>query len=85
MYVFSHVSPCHLPCTAFSKKLLNKRTFKFNCHERIRQSIGNVKYRASRYLTLFTSPVTPNGNKQIGCNGTKYAKVYFMRTTPTTP
>ena len=46
---------------------------------------NNVKYRASRYLTLFTSPVTPNGNKQIGCNSTKYAKVYFMRTTPTTP
>ena len=35
------------------KKLLNKRTFKFNCPERIRQSMRKVKYRASRYLTLF--------------------------------
>ena len=37
-----------------AKKLLNKRTFKFNCRERIRQSIRKVKCRASRYLTLFT-------------------------------
>ena len=36
------------------KKLLNKRTFKFNCRERIRQSIRKVKCRASRYSTLFT-------------------------------
>ena len=34
-----------------AKKLLNKRTFKFNCRERIRQSIRKVKYHASRYLT----------------------------------
>ena len=37
-----------------AKKLLNKRTFKFNCRERIRQSIRKVKCRASRYLTLFS-------------------------------
>ena len=41
MHVFSHVSPCHLHCTVMLmlKNLLNKRTFKFNCRERIRQSI----------------------------------------------
>ena len=56
MHVFSHVSPCHLHCTALLtfKKLLYKRTFKFNCREKIRQSIRKVKYRASRYLTLFS-------------------------------
>ena len=56
MHVFSHVSPCHLHCTVMLmlKKLLNKRTFKFNCRERIRQSIRKVKYHASRYLTLFS-------------------------------
>ena len=36
------------------KKDLNKRTFNFNCRERIRQSIRKVKCRASRYLTLFS-------------------------------
>ena len=36
------------------KKLLNKRTFNFNCRERIRQSIRKVKCCASRYLTLFS-------------------------------
>ena len=36
------------------KKLLNKRTFKFICRERTRQSIRKVKYHANRYLTLFS-------------------------------
>ena len=55
VYVF-RVSPCHLHCTVMLmlKKLLNKRTFNFNCRERIRQSIRKVKCRASRYLTLFS-------------------------------
>ena len=43
-----------LYCYVSAKKLLNKRIFKFNCRERIRQSIRKVKYRASRYLTLFS-------------------------------
>ena len=56
MHVFFRVSPCHLHCTVMLmlKKLLNKRTFKFNCRERIRQSKRKVKCRASRYLTLFS-------------------------------
>ena len=29
-------------------------TFNLNCRERIRQSIRKIKYRASRYLTLFS-------------------------------
>ena len=43
-----------LYCYVNAKKLLNKRTFEFNCRERIRQSIRKVKYHASRYLTLFS-------------------------------
>ena len=56
MHVFSHVSPCHLHCTVMLmlKTLLYKRTFKFTCLERIRQSIRKVRYRASRYLSLFS-------------------------------
>ena len=56
IHVFFRVSPCHLHCTVMLmlKKLLNKRTFKFNCRERIRQSKRKVKCRASRYLTLFS-------------------------------
>ena len=60
VHVFSHVSPCHLHCTVMLmlKNLLNKRTFKFNCRERIRQSIRKVKYHASRYLALFSCKKT---------------------------
>ena len=56
MHVFSHVSPCHLHCIVMLmlKKLLNKRTFKFNSRERTRQSMRKVKYHASQYLTLFS-------------------------------
>ena len=56
MHAFSRVSPSHLHCTVklMLKKLFHKRTFEFNCRERIRQSIRKVKYRASRYLTLFS-------------------------------
>ena len=56
MHVFSHVSPCHLHCTVMlmQKTPLYKRTFKFTCLERIRQSIRKIRYRASRYLTLFS-------------------------------
>ena len=36
------------------KKLLSKTTFKFNRRERICQSIRKIKYRASRYVTLFS-------------------------------
>ena len=43
-----------LYCYVNAKKLLNKKTFKFNCRERIRQCIWKVKYRASRYLKLFS-------------------------------
>ena len=43
-----------LYCYVNAKKLLNKRTFNFNCRERIRQSKRKVKCRASRYLTLFS-------------------------------
>ena len=39
-----------LYCYVNAKKLLNKRTFEFNCRERIRQSIRKVKYHASRYF-----------------------------------
>ena len=41
MHVFSHVSPCHLHCIVMLmlRKLLNKRTFKFNSRERTRQSM----------------------------------------------
>ena len=37
-----------------ANKLLNKTTFKFICRERIRRSIRNIKYRASRYFPLFS-------------------------------
>ena len=58
-FVYACILPCILMsstlyCYFNAKKLLNKRTFKFNCHERICQSIRKVKYRASRYLTLFS-------------------------------
>ena len=43
-----------LYCFVNAKKLLNKRTFKLNCSERIRQSIRKVKYHASCYYTLFS-------------------------------
>ena len=36
------------------KKLFYKTTFKFSCCERTRQGLRKIKYRASRYLTLFT-------------------------------
>ena len=36
------------------KKLLNKTTFRSNCRERTRQSLRKIKYRASRYLILFS-------------------------------
>ena len=56
MHVFFYVYPFHLHCTVMLmvKKLLNKMTFKFNCRERTRQSLRKIKYRASRYLTLFS-------------------------------
>ena len=56
MQFASHVSPCHLhyPVMLTLKKLLNKKTFKFNSRERIRQCIWKVKYRASRYLKLLS-------------------------------
>ena len=43
-----------LYCYVNAKRLLNKRTFRFNCRERIRRSKRKVKCRASRYLTLFS-------------------------------
>ena len=36
------------------KKLLNKKKFKFNSRERIRQCIWKVKFRAIRYSKLFS-------------------------------
>ena len=38
--------PSHLHCTVLLmlKKLSNKRKFKFNCRERIRQSIFNIVF-----------------------------------------
>ena len=50
-FVYARILSC-IPTS--STKLSNKRTFKFNCCEKIRQSIRKVKYRASRYLTLFS-------------------------------
>ena len=43
-----------LYCYVKAEKILNKRKFKFNCRERIRQSIRKVRYRARRYFTLFS-------------------------------
>ena len=58
-FVYARILSCipmssTLYCNVNAKRLLNKRTFKFNCRERIRQSIRKVKCRASRYLTLFS-------------------------------
>ena len=58
-FVYGRILSCipmssTLYCYVNAKRLLNKRTFKFNCRERIRQSIRKVKCRASRYLTLFS-------------------------------
>ena len=44
-----------LYCYVNTKKLLNKKTFKLNCRERILQCIWKVKYRASRWLKLVCS------------------------------
>ena len=44
-----------LYCYVNTKKLLNKKTFKLNCRERILQCIWKVKYRASRWLKLMCS------------------------------
>ena len=41
-------------CCVNAIKLVNKMTFNLNCRERIRQSKRKIKYRASRYLTLFS-------------------------------
>ena len=59
-FVYARILSCipmssTLYCYVNAKKLLNERTFKFNFRERIRQSIRKVKYRASRYLTLFAT------------------------------
>ena len=58
-FVYARILPCipissTLYCYVSAKKLWNKKTFKFNCRERIRQCIWEVKYRASRYLKLFS-------------------------------
>ena len=44
-----------LHCYVNAEKLLNKKTFKLNCRERILQCIWKVKYRASRWLKLVCS------------------------------
>ena len=56
-FVYARILPWILMSSTFyfyvnAKKLLHKKTF--NCRERIRQCIWKVKYRASRYLKLFS-------------------------------
>ena len=42
--------PSILYCYVKATKLLNKTTFQFNCHERVRKSKRKKKYYGSRYL-----------------------------------
>ena len=58
-YVYARIVSCipmssTLFCHVNAKKLLIKTNFWFNCREKIRLSIRKIKYRASRYLTLFS-------------------------------
>ena len=58
-FVYARILSCipmssTLYCYVHAKKLLHKGAFKFNCRERIRQSIKKVIYRASPYLKLFS-------------------------------
>ena len=52
--MYTHVIYIILYCYVNAKKLSNKKKFMLNFRERIRQSSRKIKYRASRYLALFS-------------------------------
>lgn len=52
-FVYARILSC-FPMSSTLYCYVNAKKFMLNCRTRFRQSIREVKYRASRYLTLFS-------------------------------